>query len=210
MGSLAESGARERAAQRQLDAFRSYLWDQRQLQRSQGPGNPAYKDPFELEGEEKVEFIRWNILAAIRELTEMLNLVDGWKPWQTKRDNVGTFKDRDDFVEEGIDVLHFVGNLLNAAHATDAELSGAFREKQRINAERQATGYAGDGKDWDAEHRSGSTVIPVRREGDKLVPAHPCGGQHEPCGPAQEFVGNTPVTRHYVEDFLGHGEGSKR
>lgn len=130
-------------------AFRSFLVEQYVNQRTAYGVNPPM-----LSGEEKVEFIRWNILAALRELTEMLNLVDGWKPWQQQRDSAGEFKDRNEFVEEGVDVLHFVANLLLTAGCFDHELSEVWAEKQRVNAARQAGGqYGGVGKEWDAEHR---------------------------------------------------------
>jgi hypothetical protein len=130
-------------------AFARWLADQLLTERV------AYgTDPRTLRGEEGAEFVRWNVLAAIRELTELLNDVDGWKPWQTERDDAGRLKDRDAFVEEGVDVLHFIANLLLYAGATDAEVSRVWSTKQRVNAARQETGYAGVGADWDAVHLS--------------------------------------------------------
>lgn len=47
-----------------------------------------------------------------------------------------------------MDVLHFIANALVAIGVTDDELEEAYREKQRINRERQATGYvAASGKE---------------------------------------------------------------
>ena len=110
--------------------------------------------PQELEGEPRVEYVRWNVLAAMRELGETLNEVKGWKPWATKRDDVGDFKNRDDYVEELVDTLHFIANLLCVAGVTDTELSEAYERKMAVNAARQSTagGYAGDGKAWNDEN----------------------------------------------------------
>lgn len=109
-------------------------------------------DPRELTGEERVEFVRWNVLAAMRELGEALNQVNGWKPWQTERDEAGKLKDRDEFVEELVDVLHFLGNLLLVASVSDDELDEIWKRKQFVNAKRQELGYEGVGKEFDADH----------------------------------------------------------
>ena len=77
----------------------------------------------------------------------MLDEVDGWKPWQTFREHAGEFKDRDAFVDEGVDVLHFIANLLLVGSTTDTELEDRFTKKQARNAARQTAGYAGVGKD---------------------------------------------------------------
>ena len=129
-------------------AFKSFLLDQLLLQRQ------SYGlDPRSLKGEERVEFLRWNILAAIRELTEMLDKVDGWKPWQTERATAGEWKvDSEQFVLEGVDVLHFIANLLLLANCTDTELSELWEWKQNENRRRQEEGYAGVGND--VERRS--------------------------------------------------------
>src|SRR5690606_34705103 len=41
-------------------------------------------DPLRLTDEERIEFIRWNVLALTDELHELLQEV-GWKPWATSR-----------------------------------------------------------------------------------------------------------------------------
>lgn len=109
-------------------------------------------DPHALQGEELVEYVRFNVLAAIKELTEMLDQVDGWKPWQTEREHAGEFKDRHEFIEEGVDVLHFLLNLLNVSRVEYDALIAIFTAKQRLNARRQQLGYAGVGEDFDLEH----------------------------------------------------------
>jgi hypothetical protein len=123
-------------------AFTDYLGSQDITQRVNYDVNPRA-----LRGEDRVEFIRWNVLAAIKELGEMLDSVDGWKPWQNKRDHAGEFKDRDEFAEDGVDALKFVANLLLAAGVTDQELSRIWAFKTQLNAKRQEDGYAGVGAD---------------------------------------------------------------
>lgn len=129
-------------------AFRSFLTDQRLLQRT-----AFQRDPAALSGEELVEFVRWNTLAAVVELGEMLEPVRGWKPWDTKhRGDAAGINDseaREKFVDEGVDVLHFIANLLLTAGVTDAELSEAFKRKQDKNRARQESGYDGRGAAWD-------------------------------------------------------------
>ena len=150
---------RQRLSIRTPDRFRSFLHSQLMEQRN------AYDvHPGRMHGEERVEFIRWNVLAAHRELGEMLNSVDGWKPWQTIRDNAGEFKDRDEFVEDAVDVLKFVGNLLLTAGVTDAELSRVWDRKSRVNAKRQADGYAGVGKDHEPHDVHLSDFAPTRSD----------------------------------------------
>lgn len=109
-------------------------------------------DPYALEGEDRAEYVRFNVLAAIKELTEMLDQVDGWKPWQTERENAGEFKDHSAYVEEGVDVLHFLLNLLNVARVDESVLEHLFIQKQRKNAARQRLGYSGVGYEFDADH----------------------------------------------------------
>lgn len=142
-----DAASRERAAREANRPFRDYLARQRNLQIG-GYG----KDPAKYTGDDATNFIKWNILAAQAELAEVLGETC-WKPWATY--DVGeVFKDRDKYVEEIVDVMHFIANLLIVAGVTDEELSAAFIEKQRVNAARQQTdgGYKGDGAEWDKEH----------------------------------------------------------
>jgi hypothetical protein len=60
-----------------------------------------------------------------------------WKPWV--KTELG-FLNRDAFVGEMIDVLHFVANMLVAAGCTDDELSNKYAEKQQKNRDRMASG----------------------------------------------------------------------
>lgn len=109
-------------------------------------------DPSSLHGEELVDYVRMNALAAIVELTEMLTEVDGWKSWQTEREEAGEFRSDatgEKYAKEGVDVLHFVGNLLNVLPwMDDGALEQLFDAKQKENLARQREGYAGIGEEF--------------------------------------------------------------
>lgn len=112
------------------EMFQEWLLSTRVLQR-QSFG----RDPALLQGADLAEYIRWNTLAAHAELTEALDEVD-WKPWTVTEDGI---RNRDAFVGELVDVLHFVANMLVAAKCTDAELSLKYALKQQKNRERMAS-----------------------------------------------------------------------
>lgn len=94
-------------------------------------------DPKQLTDEEKVEWIRWNVLALADELHEALAEV-GWKPWaKSKHIN------RDAYVSELVDAFHFLMNLMLVVDCSADEFLGKYFEKRGINAARQAAGYDG-------------------------------------------------------------------
>lgn len=97
-------------------------------------------DPTRLVGEARDEYIRWNTLAAVKELMETLDETS-WKPWV----DYDKFN-RNEYVGELVDVLHFVANLLVTANCSDAELAARYNGKMQVNAKRQADGYTDDGK----------------------------------------------------------------
>lgn len=112
--------------------FRDALEAQRQLQiKSYGA------DPGSLSKEEKIEFVRWNILALEDELHEALAEIS-WKPWQS-----ATYFKRDAFVSELVDCYHFLMNLMIVADCDADEFLAKYREKRGINAQRQVDGYDG-------------------------------------------------------------------
>lgn len=94
-------------------------------------------DPVGLSGKEREEYVRWNVLAAEDELHEALAEIS-WKPWAKSE-----FFNREQFVGEMVDVLHFVGNLLAVANVTGTELTTRYSSKQDKNRERQRDGYDG-------------------------------------------------------------------
>lgn len=112
--------------------FEDWLLTTRELQaKSYGT------DVSTLRGAELSHYVRYNVLAAMHELlAEGLGEFD-WKPWV---DSELGFLNRDAFVNEMVDVLHFVANLLVAAGCSDEELSLRYKKKQQKNRERMASG----------------------------------------------------------------------
>lgn len=83
------------------------------------------------------DWIRVNVLAAEDELHEALAEVS-WKPWASSE-----YFNRDAFLGEIVDALHFVANLLAGAGITDEELNTAYLAKMERNRKRQSEGYTG-------------------------------------------------------------------
>jgi hypothetical protein len=106
------------------------------------------KDPALLEGDERATFMTWNSFALVCELVESMDET-GWKPWATSR-----HMNREAFIAEMVDLLHFVGNLiLCAAPVYDSgyvdvprlagEVWRAYEAKHEVNLKRQEDGYDG-------------------------------------------------------------------
>lgn len=87
--------------------------------------------------EQLVEWVRINILAAEDELHEALGEIS-WKPWASSQ-----YFNREAYLGEIVDVLHFVGNLLAGAGISDRELNAAYLAKMERNRQRQRDGYTG-------------------------------------------------------------------
>lgn len=104
-------------------------------------------DPRRLEGEARVEFIRWNALALVVELGEALDHV-GWKPWAE-----GGWVEERPAMEELVDALHFLLNLFLAVghggwdggsvRGLAGAVATAYQEKVGENIRRQLGGYRG-------------------------------------------------------------------
>lgn len=99
-------------------------------------------DPLTMTDEERVEYVRINILAAIKELGEALDEVS-WKPWAS-----GEWFNREAFLKELIDVAHFFNNLWLVGTRSEPviaadTLNTLYTEKNRVNADRQDHGYDG-------------------------------------------------------------------
>lgn len=105
---------------------------QAKLQRDSFGINPADMDP-----EARSQYIKDMVLAATDELHEALAEV-GWKPWATSR-----HLNKDAFIGELVDVLHFLVNLWLAAGATPQQVRDRYIEKSIRNARRQSDGYDG-------------------------------------------------------------------
>lgn len=94
-------------------------------------------DPVTMEGEERTQFIMWNVLALTDELHEALAEV-GWKPWATSR-HVNETR----LQGELVDALHFLVNLCLAAGMSAEDLHEGYLDKRHRNAKRQEEGYDG-------------------------------------------------------------------
>lgn len=99
------------------------------------------QDPRELRGEERLEYIRWNVLALTDELHEALRET-GWKPWSADDHvNFAAFND------ELVDAFHFLANLILVANPNDGidqiakDFAFRYRRKVDKNIQRQVDGY---------------------------------------------------------------------
>jgi len=116
--------------------FEKALEAQLQLQINSFGANPKT-----LDDEQKVEWIRWNVLALEDELHELL-AETGWKPWATSK-----HVNRDAFISELVDSFHFMMNLMLVVDCSAQEFLEKYFIKRGINEKRQAEGYDGiDGK----------------------------------------------------------------
>jgi dimeric dUTPase (all-alpha-NTP-PPase superfamily) len=113
-------------------SFQDWLDAQRELQIEGFDTDPVYLY------EEKVrDYWTWNLLAAHSELDELGRELR-WKPWAL---NGGEVRNREDAIEEIVDVLHFLGNLALTLAVTGEELTTTYRRKMEINRKRQEDGY---------------------------------------------------------------------
>lgn len=84
---------------------------------------------------EKAAYLFWNVFAAQQELAE-LAVEFSWKPWAVDE----PFVNRERVIAEGVDVLHFLGNIFSGLKVTDSELNAAYEEKAQLNRKRMASG----------------------------------------------------------------------
>jgi len=94
-------------------------------------------DPAELGPDEKVEFVRKMVLGLFMEAAEVLGVVKSWKWWRVG--NAAEF-DRDHYMEELVDVVHFVGALAVMAGISDLEWAEAYAAKTEIVKQRAREG----------------------------------------------------------------------
>jgi hypothetical protein len=113
--------------------------------------NSFGNDPPALDVETRKDFFRWNAFALEDELHEAAQEI-AWKPWATT-----THLNRQQFLQELVDVMFFLGNIvLLAAHTTDGttcgdtdieglaeELWSMYQAKVQVNADRMKQGYDG-------------------------------------------------------------------
>lgn len=94
-------------------------------------------DPKSLTDDQKVEWIRWNVLALEDELHEALQEV-GWKPWAKSK-----HVNRDAYISELVDAFHFLMNLMLVVDCSADEFLDKYFDKRKVNQKRQADGYDG-------------------------------------------------------------------
>jgi dimeric dUTPase (all-alpha-NTP-PPase superfamily) len=94
-------------------------------------------DVTTLSDEERAQYIRDMSLALADELHEALNET-GWKPWATSR-----HVNRQAYLGELIDVLHFWCNLVLITNTNEKEILDMYFAKADKNAKRQLAGYDG-------------------------------------------------------------------
>lgn len=106
---------------------------------------PLGRDVMALEGDERAEFLRWNMLACEDEIHEAL-AETGWKPWATSRHVNG-----EAYTKELIDAWHFFMNLMlcgaaalnMSIHDYADYFTKKYIEKNIVNQQRQEEGYDG-------------------------------------------------------------------
>lgn len=115
-----------------MSALQMILDRQRELQKKH-----YGVDVTTLSDEERAQYIRDMSLALTDELHEALNET-GWKPWATSR-----HVNRQAYLGELIDVLHFWCNLVLITNTNEKELLDMYFAKADKNAKRQLAGYDG-------------------------------------------------------------------
>jgi dUTPase len=95
-------------------------------------------DPRFLHGKSRDDYVNAMALALMVEVGEALQEIS-WKPWAS-----GQWFNREAYLEELIDVLHFWMNLVLVATDRPTELLAAYQAKVEVNVKRQADGYTGE------------------------------------------------------------------
>lgn len=122
--------------------FAEWLGETKAIQESffikhYGPKLEAFGEMTE---RERINYIKEQHLALVDELQEAMSEVS-WKPWASAQ-----FVNREAFIGEMVDLLHFAANMLVAVMCTDDELNKSYTEKLRRNVNRQLNGYTGTDK----------------------------------------------------------------
>lgn len=97
-------------------------------------------DPQTLTGEDRDNYVAAMSTALLVELGEALQEIS-WKPWAS-----GVWLNREAFLVEMIDALHFWFNLVLLATTDPEEVAHVYFHKADINAQRQMDGYTGQDK----------------------------------------------------------------
>ena len=94
-------------------------------------------NPSKLTGDDMSRYVQAMSLGLTDEVHEALNEI-GWKPWATSR-----HVNREAFVGELVDALHFLVNLFLLVGADAPEVYERYIEKSQRNKKRQTEGYDG-------------------------------------------------------------------
>jgi dimeric dUTPase (all-alpha-NTP-PPase superfamily) len=97
-------------------------------------------DPTELQSDERKQYVTAMAMALNVEVAEALQEIP-WKPWAT----TDRFN-REAYLLELIDALHFWMNLVLVATDNPMDIIEVYMRKAQINADRQHEGYTGEGK----------------------------------------------------------------
>lgn len=103
-----------------------------------------YTDPSVLPPKEFIAWTRNMVLGLIVEATEALGEVKDWRWWKSAPDKEDRFSEntRALFLEELVDITHFVGALAISVGCTDEEWARIYAEKSETNRDRQRYGGA--------------------------------------------------------------------
>lgn len=94
--------------------------------------------------QERAKYIKEQILWSTDELHEMLHELPFAKDWSTKYYKMTPEQIQHQLClskEEFIDFLHFAVNIALALDLTEEEIIRLYKEKNKINYERQENGY---------------------------------------------------------------------
>jgi len=125
------------------DRLSKMIQMQRELQLRMPPPNQV---PGALRGDERANFVTWNMFAMEDELHEAIAEM-GWKPWATSR-----HLNAPAMMKEMVDAWHFFMNVMlviggELGITNDDDLAEYFYElyhnKNQVNSERQKEGYDG-------------------------------------------------------------------
>lgn len=95
-------------------------------------------DPADLEGEERIQFLKDMAMALNKEIEgELLDEV-GWKPWASSK-----HVNEEAAQGEAIDGLHFLLNIFLALRMDEFMIMDKYMNKNKKNAQRQIDGYDG-------------------------------------------------------------------
>jgi len=104
--------------------------------------------PAELDPEQRARYIVEMVTALNDELHEAL-AETGWKSWASSR-----HFNRDAYLNELVDALHFLVNLMLVADTDAYEIIELYERKNRVNRKRQQNGYTGVNEKCATCHRA--------------------------------------------------------